>query len=587
MLVADRSPGRLLARDGPATQSMASVAIFAHSGGGERRGQARWPSHPVVAASLSVLAVCAGYYLAAVISLIARFPSSGISTIWLATPILLAALLIVPSRSWWLYCLALLPVHIHLVLTFQGPVPLPVMLIQLGGNCAHAVLAAAVLRRLLGVPPRLVGLRNMALFILVACVATPWLVSALVVFIFEQLGWTPDFWPSWRGRSLSSGGGALVAVPLILWVITGGIRGVRNAPLRRHVEFAVLAVALVVVGLIVFGESFPGRSPALLYAPLPILLWTAVRFGFGGLCVALAAVAVASFSNAIAGRGPFIHQSPVENALALQLFLFVVVTPLVLLSAVAQEQRETFDAARRAEAALRAGYAQIRDLAGRLITAQEAERKRIARDLHDDLSQKLTLLSLDIGQLVQHAPASDDLAASVQRVSERASEIAANVHSLSYQLHPSRLEILGLVTAIHGICRDVSAQNGLTVDFEHRDVPETVKPEVALCLYRIVQEGLHNVVKHSRAREAHVSLARHDGVLDLRIADRGVGFAADDTAHAGIGLISMRERVSLVGGTIAIDSTPGAGTRIAISVPITANHDDGPGGIGASREQTL
>jgi signal transduction histidine kinase len=94
-------------------------------------------------------------------------------------------------------------------------------------------------------------------------------------------------------------------------------------------------------------------------------------------------------------------------------------------------------------------------------------------------------------------------------------------------------------------------------------------------------------VKHSRAREAHVSLAGHDGVLDLRIADRGVGFAADDTAQAGIGLVSMRERVSLVGGTIAIDSAPGAGTRIAISVPITANRDDDAGVVGVSRERTL
>jgi signal transduction histidine kinase len=547
------------------------------------------PSHPVAAASLGILAVCAGYYVAGALSLIARFPSSGISTIWLATPVLLAALLVVPPRRWWVYCLALLPVHIHLVLTVQGPVPLLVMLIQLGGNCALAVLAAAALRPLVGVPPRLVGLRNMAPFILIACVAMPWLVSALVVLLFEGLGWTSDFWLSWRARSLSSGGGVLIVVPLILWVMTGGIRAVRNAPLRRHVEFAFLAVALIVVGLIVFGESFPrsGGSPALLYAPLPILLWTAVRFGFGALCVVLAAVAVESLSNAIAGRGPFIHQSPVDNVLELQLFLFVVATPLVLLSAVAQEQRETLDAVRRTEGALRSGYVQIRDLAGRLITAQEAERKRIARDLHDDLSQKLTLLSLDIGQLVHRAPACDDLAAGVQRVAERASEIAANVHSLSYQLHPSRLEILGLVTAIQGICHDVWAQHGLAVDFEHRDVPKTVKPDVALCLYRIVQEGLHNVVKHSGAREAHVSLTGNNGVLDLRIADRGVGFAADDTAHAGIGLISMRERVSFVGGTIVIDSAPGTGTRIAISAPITANRDDGPDVTGISREPTL
>jgi signal transduction histidine kinase len=549
---------------------MNGVPTSTRSGNGETSGLARWLTLPGAGSVSSVLAVCVGYYVMAILSLIARFPSSGISTIWLATPVLLAALLIVPPRTWWVYCLALVPVHFHVVSTFQGPVPWPVMLVQLGGNCAHATLTAMALRRVIGAPPQLASLGNMFVFILLAGFASSWLVSAAVVYLFQLLGWTTDFWLPWRARSASNGAGTLILTPLILWVITGSIAAVRNAPLRRYGEFGVLMTALVGLGFVVFGDASAGSGsrPALLYAPLPLLLWAAVRFGTGGLCVALLVIAIQSLSNAIAGRGPFILQSPIENVLGLQLFLLAVATPLLLLSALLQQHHQTLSALRRSEIALRDGYEQVHYLTGRLITAQEAERKRIAGDLHDDLSQKLALLSLDMDRFLQPVTAEDDIAARVRRVSCRVREMAADVHSLSYQLHPAGLELIGLVAAMESMCGDVSAHYGLKVNFEHRHVPNGIDPDVALCLYRIVQEGLHNVVKHSGAREARVCLIGDGGFLDLRVTDRGVGFATGGTERAGIGLISTRERVSLVGGKIQIQSAPGAGTLIGVRVPV-------------------
>jgi PAS domain S-box-containing protein len=232
------------------------------------------------------------------------------------------------------------------------------------------------------------------------------------------------------------------------------------------------------------------------------------------------------------------------------------------------EQKRAEQELRAAGDALRESYERVEDLAGRLIAAQEAERKRIARDLHDDLSQKRALLAIEIEQLPGHPP--NQLSDRVHFISERAGEIATDVHHLAYQLHPAKLESLGLVPAIQGFCRDMSTQHALNVDFEHCHVPPTVAPDIALCLYRIVQEALHNVVRHSGTREASVQLIASSGAIELHVADPGRGFAPELEHYAGIGLVSMRERVNFIGGMVAIHSSPGAGTRIGVRVPLEA-----------------
>ena len=209
----------------------------------------------------------------------------------------------------------------------------------------------------------------------------------------------------------------------------------------------------------------------------------------------------------------------------------------------------------------------MEDLAGRLIAAQEAERKRIARDLHDDLSQKLALLSIDIDQIPRRTQA--ELGERVRDISGRAAEIASDVHRLAYELHPLKLESLGLVPALQSVCRDISRQYGLQVDFEHARLPADVPSDIALCLYRIVQEALHNVVRHSGARKALMELRANDDLLELHIADPGAGFVASGRGNGGIGLVSMRERVNFVGGQIAIHSAPGEGTRIGVRVSVS------------------
>jgi PAS domain S-box-containing protein len=242
------------------------------------------------------------------------------------------------------------------------------------------------------------------------------------------------------------------------------------------------------------------------------------------------------------------------------------VTELQAVGRDVSERKRTEQELRTTGAALRESYQRVEDLAGRLIASQEAERTRIARDLHDDLSQKLALLSVEIEQLPRH-PA-EQLSDRVRFIAERAGEIATDVHHLAYQLHPAKLESLGLVSAMTGYCRDISSQHALKVSFTHRHLPTDVAPDVALCLYRVMQEALHNVIRHSGTREASVDLSVYGGALEMRIADPGRGFSPAAQDRTGLGLVSMRERVNFIGGAMVIHTAPGAGTRIGVRVPI-------------------
>ncbi len=231
-------------------------------------------------------------------------------------------------------------------------------------------------------------------------------------------------------------------------------------------------------------------------------------------------------------------------------------------------RRRAEAAIRNNEAVLRTSYEQIRQLAGRLIGAQEAERARIARDLHDDLSQKAATLAMDIHQISLGATPG-----TLERVRLRASQIATDVHNLSRELHPAQLHVFGLVKATQYFCRDIAARNDIEISFSHDCVPTTIASDSALCLYRIVQEGLQNVVKHSSAQAAAVRLSGMPDSLHLEITDSGVGF---DTAAigTGMGLLSMRERVNFLGGQMTVSSMPESGTRIDVSVPITQATDE-------------
>ena len=222
--------------------------------------------------------------------------------------------------------------------------------------------------------------------------------------------------------------------------------------------------------------------------------------------------------------------------------------------------------ARNGEAALRASYERIRDLGGRLLLAQEEERAHLSRELHDDVCQQLGLLVFELDLLRREDPRrrkADRVLASVLDIAHSA---VKSVHDLSHRLHPARLRLVGLVSAIRGLVRELSKPE-LSISFAHESVPDQLPDEIALCLFRVVQEALNNVVKHSAATHVSVDLRGEGPGLVLTIVDNGVGFNVDDVRTSGLGLVSMNERLQPIGGRVDIRSRPGAGTQVEVMVP--------------------
>lgn len=213
----------------------------------------------------------------------------------------------------------------------------------------------------------------------------------------------------------------------------------------------------------------------------------------------------------------------------------------------------------------------LRELSGRLVHAQEEERARIAGELHDDISQRLALLANGLQELEQAHPMLDES----QRVKQLSdlqrltNEIAADLQHLSHRLHPSKLRYLGLAAAVRELCKEFSRQHKIQVDCIVRDVPRHLEESVALSLFRTAQESLHNAAKHSHAHYIKVEVAGAPNSVRLRVSDDGVGFDPDHMGDShGLGLVSMRERLRLVGGDFSIWSRPSLGTQVEATVPV-------------------
>lgn len=190
----------------------------------------------------------------------------------------------------------------------------------------------------------------------------------------------------------------------------------------------------------------------------------------------------------------------------------------------------------------------VRELAGLLINAQEAERARIARELHDNVGQRVAMLSIDIELMKQGLSESDRaLRQQLDAIYAHTADLSRDIRRVSHQLHSAMLHHVGLLAAARELCQQVSQQHGIAIEVKDQDVPDSIRSDISLCLFRVLQEGLNNLVKHSGAKHAQVELLGYEGMLTLRVSDSGHGF--DPGMHKpGLGLIGMRERLRLVGG---------------------------------------
>jgi len=213
----------------------------------------------------------------------------------------------------------------------------------------------------------------------------------------------------------------------------------------------------------------------------------------------------------------------------------------------------------------------IQDLSGRLINAQELERSRIARELHDDINQQLAVLAIELQQLQDLFP--EDSLQSRQKVQvlwKKTLALSTDLQHLSHQLHSTKLEHLGIIAALRGLCGEFSEQHKIGADFQFRQVPPKLDSEISLHLFRVAQESLHNVAKHSRAKKVRMELVGTGAMVVLRVSDDGVGFDPNASKHQpGLGMTSMSERIRFVGGTLTIWSKPSMGTQVEATITLS------------------
>lgn len=204
----------------------------------------------------------------------------------------------------------------------------------------------------------------------------------------------------------------------------------------------------------------------------------------------------------------------------------------------------------------------------KLIQAQELERSRLARELHDDINQRLSLLAVTLDGLRKEVPASKQLRQDLDAASKQVADIGTDIQALSHRLHSPKLELLGLAAAASSFCKELSHRQTFEIDFHSEDIPKHLPEDISLTLYRVLQEALQNAVKYSGSQHFRVSLTRASNEIELTVQDEGVGFEPDEAIKGnGLGLASMKERMKLVDGELSVDSQLQHGTSIRARVP--------------------
>jgi signal transduction histidine kinase len=248
--------------------------------------------------------------------------------------------------------------------------------------------------------------------------------------------------------------------------------------------------------------------------------------------------------------------------------LFITQTTLIAGLLIQRRRRRRAEEELRAnQDELRQSYERNRALGARLLKAQETERSRIAGELHDDICQRMLVLTVELellGRTRSEGPATEALTV--------ARDISKSLHDLSHRLHPTRLRMIGLAPALEQLCFDLS-RAGVDIVYRHDHLPPTLPSDVMLCVFRVVQEALQNAVKYSHAKNVSVHVQNGPDALAVTIVDNGAGFDVNAAWGKGVGLISMVERLDAMGGSLHVDSSPGGGTRVTATIPASVVHD--------------
>jgi len=473
------------------------------------------------------------------------------SAFWPPNAILLAVLLLAPRKVWWALLLAIVPAH--LLAQLQEGIPISTATAWLATNTSEALIGAFCIGQLVRPTRVFDSVRGVSIFVLFGVLVAPFATSFLDAAGVVLTGWGRGYLSISAERFWTNALAELTIVPVIVLWTSNGSRWIRGATWGHFCEAGFLVLGTAVATFLVFGLTpvLPSTTPLLLFLPLALLMWAAARFGSGGLSLCLLIISVTAIWFVVHGREPFPFASLRENVLLLQVLLCTVVLPLMFLSGFMTEARHA--------------QASLRRLSSNLINAQEQERTRIGRELHDDINQKLAMLSIRLQQLRENP---SDVQSRLQVLHQEVDDISSDIQALSHELHSSKLEYLGVVKGIKSWCNEFAERQKVQVDFRG-DVTRVLPFEVGVSLFRILQEALHNAAKYSRASRLEVRMMQHAREIHLRVSDTGVGFDVESVMQGkGMGLISMRERVRLLHGTFTIKSKPLGGTTIDVHVPL-------------------
>lgn len=519
---------------------------------------------------LIALLVAGVYFLSATLAFIFTYPNTRTLLLWPPSVVLLIAMLFTPRRTWWTFILAALPAH--LLAISPPPATLHIAVLFYAGNVIESMVIALFMQRYTGGIPRFDHFNSTAMFVVLAAFIAPAIGSAFVSVMAALLGVQPGFAGIWQARFLSYVVSMLMLVPPALWLIKtrGGM--LRRASFERYGEAGLIALGYVVITLFVLVVNPPQLQSlsALLFMPLPLLLWAGARFGVSGVSLGLLLTALLSLWAASFDRGPFSTGTTTDSVLGLKLLLIELGVPLMLMAALLAERRNAIRS-------LQARNRQVHQLAGQLISAQEEERRRVARELHDQVGQSLTMVKINLDTLRLTSKETGKEAGKDALLTEGidlVDQALTQVRDLSVLLRPAMLDDLGLEPALRSLLNHQARRAGYQATFHAEGLQPRPPRDIETICYRVAQEGLTNVAKHAQAKHVWLDVVVKDGRLRMTLRDDGAGFDVDAmraraAAGKSMGMISMTERATLGGGNLEIFSVPGQGVMLVLNLPVT------------------
>ena len=532
--------------------------------------------------SVGPAATALAYLLSAMVGEALAFPSAPVSALWAPNAILFAALLLAPMNRWWIYLAAIIPVH---VLAQVADTPLPQIGIQYIVNCAEAVISAAALVRFEAEPRRLGQLSAMTNLVLIGGIAAPLITSVAMAMAFVPLGLTDDFWLTVVARTSTNTFATITLVPLIIHFARRFERGWPAPNRRKLIEASLIGGCLALVSMYVF--VWPGvydeRAPALLYAPLPLLIWASVRYEIAGVCASVLLLGAFATWGVVHDVGPFVVHSPVRNALTTVLFLNVICIPLLMLAAVLQERKAAFaEAARREQ--------QLAHLS-RVATVGEIS-GAVAHEIRQPLASMLAnaeaasaLLASGETEVGKVRPILADIIADNRRAAEVIKRMQSMLRYSQTERRPEQLNEMVMETL--ALSRgDLQRRQVIAIQTLGHELPRVAADRVQIqqvILNLIVNacDAMERVAPEQRRLWIGTSMHAHLGV-ELSVRDSGPGieesmlerifdsFVSTKSSGLGLGLSISQKIVVAHGGRLWAERSASGGAIFHLTLPVAA-----------------